>query len=567
MQASFWDDKRPAGVPADIEIAGFTSVVDVFLQSCRRYGDSPAFSNMLKSLSYRELDRLSGQFAAYLQHETDLEPGDRIAIQMPNLIQYPIAVFGALRAGLVVVNTNPLYTPAEMVHQYEDAGVKALVFVELFADRVEQVQKDYPLDHLIMVRMGDLQPCWAKPLINGAVKYIKKMVPVYALPQAVQFEHALRVGGRLCIKPVHFELDQVALLQYTGGTTGVAKGAKLSHRNLIANMQQVKAQLSQLDESGVKLLDTGCEGVVAPLPLYHIYSFTVHCMCAMVTGNHSILVTNPRDINGFIKLLRKQRFTGFIGLNTLFVALMNHPEFRHLDFSALKFTISGGTALVKDTADRWRKITGCPIAEGYGLSECSPVVCINPGYGHEQIGSVGLPVPHTALKTVDEAGAECGIGEAGELCVKGPQVMQGYWQRPDASGEVFDDEGWLRTGDIAVIEADGFVRIVDRKKDLIIVSGFNVYPNEVEAVALAHPAVDQAAVIGVPDKRSGEAVRLYVVSKDPTLTADALRQFCRASLTGYKVPNQVEFRSELPMTNVGKILRRELKRQYLAEHQ
>ncbi len=560
MHPDFWNDKRPAGVPNGIDMGKYRSVIEVFERSCKKFADRPAFSSMGVTLSYGGLDRLSAAFAAWLQNHTDLQPGDRIAVQMPNLLQYPIAVFGALRAGLVVVNTNPLYTAREMRHQFKDAGVRALVYVNLFGHLVEEVLGDTPIDYLIEARLGDLQRSRLKGgLLNLAVKHLKKLVPHYSLPQAVPFRQVLEEGRGHALKPVRVGLQDLAVLQYTGGTTGVAKGAMLSHGNLVANMLQVHACLSQLDEAGNPLMKDGQEIMIAPLPLYHIYAFTANCMCMLVTGNHNILISNPRDIPSFVKELKKWRFSGLLGLNTLFVALMDHPEFKHVDFSALKVTNSGGTALVKATAERWQQVTGCAIVEGYGLTETSPVATANAYGAGGRLGSVGFPVPGTALKIIDDQGNELPQGERGELCIKGPQVMQGYWQRPEATAEVLDAEGWLRTGDIALIDADGYVHIVDRKKDLIIVSGFNVYPNEIEDVLMAHPQVASCAAIGVADERSGEAVKLFVVPRDPALTVEALKDYCRTQLTGYKVPKHIVLRDALPMSPVGKILRRELR--------
>ncbi|MBB6341187.1 long-chain acyl-CoA synthetase [Pseudomonas fluvialis] len=560
MQADFWNDKRPPGVPNDIDPSAYGSIVEVFERSCKKFADRPAFSNMGVTLTYAELDRLSAAFAAYLQRHTDLKPGERIAVQMPNILQYPIAVFGALRAGLIVVNTNPLYTAREMKHQFKDAGVRALVYVNLFGHLVQEVLPDTSIDYLIEARMGDMLPSLKGWLVNTVVKKVKKMVPAYHLPQALSFKSVLAQGKGHALKPVPLSLDDIAVLQYTGGTTGVAKGAMLTHGNLVANMQQVDACLSQLDDSGVPLMKQGQEIMIAPLPLYHIYAFTANCMCMMVNGNHNILITNPRDIGGFIKELKKWRFSALLGLNTLFVALMDHPEFKELDFSNLKVTNSGGTALVKATAERWQAMTGCSVVEGYGLTETSPVASTN-GYGKlARLGSVGIPVPGTAFKVIDDDGHELPIGERGELCIQGPQVMKGYWQRPEATAEVLDAEGWLKTGDVAIIDAGGFVHIVDRKKDLIIVSGFNVYPNEIEDVVMAHPQVASCAAIGVPDERSGEAVKLFVVPRTGGgVTVDELKAYCKENFTGYKVPKHIVLKDALPMTPVGKILRRELR--------
>ncbi|WP_085691687.1 MULTISPECIES: long-chain-fatty-acid--CoA ligase FadD2 [unclassified Pseudomonas] len=559
MQADFWNDKRPAGVPSTIDINAYTSVVEVFERSCKRFADRPAFSNLGVTLTYAELERHSAAFAAWLQQHTDLKPGDRIAVQMPNVLQYPIAVFGALRAGLIVVNTNPLYTEREMRHQFKDSGARALVYLNMFGKRVQEVLPDTGIEYLIEARMGDMLPTAKGWLVNTVVDKVKKMVPAYQLPQAVSFKHVLRQGRELSHKPVPLSLDDTAVLQYTGGTTGLAKGAMLTHGNLVANMLQVLACFSQHGPDGQKLIKDGQEVMIAPLPLYHIYAFTANCMCMMVTGNHNVLITNPRDISGFIKELGKWRFSALLGLNTLFVALMDHPGFRQLDFSALKVTNSGGTALVKATAERWEALTGCRIVEGYGLTETSPVASTNP-YGQlARLGTVGIPVAGTAFKVIDDDGNELPLGERGELCIKGPQVMKGYWQQPEATAQALDTEGWFKTGDIAVIDPDGFTRIVDRKKDMIIVSGFNVYPNEIEDVVMGHPKVANCAAIGVPDERSGEAVKLFVVPREGGLSVDELKAYCKANFTGYKVPKHIVLRESLPMTPVGKILRRELR--------
>ncbi|AZC24951.1 long-chain-fatty-acid--CoA ligase FadD2 [Pseudomonas sessilinigenes] len=559
MQPDFWNDKRPAGVPNEIDLGAYKSVIEVFERSCKKFADRPAFSNMGVTLTYAELERYSAAFAGYLQSQTDLAPGDRIAVQMPNVLQYPIAVFGALRAGLIVVNTNPLYTAREMRHQFKDSGARALVYLNMFGQKVQEVQGDTDIQYLIEARMGDLMPTAKGWLVNTIVDKVKKMVPAYHLPQAISFKSALRLGRVQSLKPQAAGLDDVAVLQYTGGTTGLAKGAMLTHGNLVANMQQVRACLGQHGPDGHTQWREGQEVMVAPLPLYHIYAFTANCMCMMVTGNHNVLITNPRDIGGFIKELKNWRFSALLGLNTLFVALMEHPEFKHLDFSNLKLTNSGGTALVKATAERWQQITGCRITEGYGLTETSPVACTNPYGESSRLGTVGLPVPGTLVKVIDDQGVELALGERGELCIKGPQIMKGYWHKPEATAEVLDAEGWFKSGDIAVIDPDGFVRIVDRKKDMIIVSGFNVYPNEIEDVVMAHPKVANCAVIGVPDERSGEAVKLFVVPRETGVSLEELKAYCKENFTGYKVPKHIVLRESLPMTPVGKILRRELR--------
>ncbi|RMV94038.1 Long-chain-fatty-acid--CoA ligase [Pseudomonas caricapapayae] len=559
MQADFWDDKRPAGVDSEVDLQTYQSVIEVFERSCRKFADRPAFSNMGVTLTYAELERHSAAFAAYLQQHTQLRPGDRIAVQMPNILQYPIAVFGAMRAGLIVVNTNPLYTAREMRHQFKDSGAKALVYLNLFGKLVQEVLPDTAIEHLIEVKMGDMQSTAKGWLVNTIVDKVKKLVPAFHLPQAVGFKRALRLGRDSRMEAVPRGLDDVAVLQYTGGTTGLAKGAMLTHGNLVANMQQVYACMRQQMPEGGALFEEAAEVMIAPLPLYHIYAFTANCMCMMISGNHNILITNPRDIGGFIKELAKWKFTAMIGLNTLFVALMNHPQFRSLDFSTLKSTNSGGTALVKTTAERWAQITGCTIVEGYGLTETSPVASANPYGALARLGTVGIPVPGTGMKVIDDHGAELPFGERGELCIKGPQVMKGYWNQPAATAESLDADGWFKTGDIAVIGADGFVSIVDRKKDLIIVSGFNVYPNEIEDVVMAHPKVANCACIGVPDERSGEAVKLFVVAREPGLSVEELKAFCKENFTAYKVPRHIVLQESLPMTPVGKILRRELR--------
>ena len=429
----------------------------------------------------------------------------------------------------------------------------------MFGQKVQEVLPDTDLQYLIEAKMGDLMPTAKGWLVNTVVSKVKKMVPAYSLPQAISFKTALRMGRGLGIKPLKVGLDDIAVLQYTGGTTGLAKGAMLTHGNLVANMQQVRACLAQLGPDGQPLLREGQEVMVAPLPLYHIYAFTANCMCMMVSGNHNVLITNPRDIAGFIKELKNWRFSALLGLNTLFVALMDHPDFKTLDFSSLKLTNSGGTALVKATAERWEQLTGCRITEGYGLTETSPVACTNPYGDQSRLGTVGLPVPGTLLKVIDDEGVEQPMGERGELCIKGPQIMKGYWQKPEATAEVLDAEGWFKSGDIAVIDPDGFVRIVDRKKDMIIVSGFNVYPNEIEDVVMAHPKVANCAVIGVPDERSGEAVKLFVVARETGVSLEELKAYCKENFTAYKVPKHIVLRESLPMTPVGKILRRELR--------
>ncbi|AVX26724.1 Long-chain-fatty-acid--CoA ligase [Pseudomonas syringae pv. atrofaciens] len=552
MIDNFWKDKYPSGIPADINPDEYPNVQAVLKQSCQRFADKPAFSNLGKTITYGELYELSGAFAAWIQQHTDLQPGDRIAVQLPNVLQYPIAVFGAIRAGLIVVNTNPLYTAREMEHQFNDSGAKALVCLANMAHLAEKVVPKTQIRQVIVTEVADMLSPFKRLLINSVIKYVKKMVPAYHLPKAVKFNDVLGKGRGQPVTDVSPGSVDVAVLQYTGGTTGVAKGAMLTHRNLIANMLQCRALMASN-------LDEGCEIIITPLPLYHIYAFTFHCMAMMLLGNHNILISNPRDLPAMVKELSKWKFSGFVGLNTLFVALCNSEGFRNLDFSELKVTLSGGMALQQAAAERWKQVTGCQVCEGYGMTETSPVATVNPSQ-YVQMGSIGIPVPSTLCKVIDDAGNELAFGETGELCIKGPQVMKGYWQRQEATDEMIDSEGWLKTGDIAIIQPDGYIRIVDRKKDMILISGFNVYPNELEDVLATLPGVLQCAAIGVPDEKSGETIKVFVVAKPGvTLTKDKVMEHMRANLTGYKVPRSVEFRDVLPTTNVGKILRRELR--------
>ncbi|MCA6062561.1 AMP-binding protein [Thalassolituus marinus] len=558
MNEQFFQERYPEGYPSSIDPDKYESVVEIFDSFVKRFSANPAFTCLGQTLTYAELDEKSAAFAAYLQNNTTLQAGDRIAVQLPNILQYPIVVFGAMRAGMVVVNTNPLYTEREMEHQFNDSGAKALVVLANMADKAAKVVPNTGIKHVIVTNVGDMHGTVKRVLINSVLKYVKKEVPAFDIPGAVPLRKALAQGASRSFKPVKADRNDVAVLQYTGGTTGVAKGAMLTHRNLISNMLQCHGLFTMV-------LSEGQETVIAPLPLYHIYAFTVHCMVLLQTGNHSVLIPNPRDIPGFIKTLEKEKFSGFVGLNTLFVALCGQESFRNIDFSALKLTISGGMALTKDAADQWKQVTGCDIAEGFGMTETSPVVSFNPP-GHIKLGTIGMPVASTLCKVIDEEGNELPIGEAGELCVKGPQVMKGYWQRPEATAETITEDGWLKTGDMAVISEDGYMKIVDRKKDMIIVSGFNVYPNEVEDVVVSHPDIVEAAAIGIPDPKSSEAVKVFVVSKNQDLTAAAVKDWCRERLTAYKVPRHIEFRDELPKTNVGKILRRELRDEELAKH-
>ena len=561
MEASYWDGKRAPGVSDQIDLDQYQAAVEVIESSFKNYKDLPAFTSIGKTLTYGEIDQYSAAFANYLQNHTSLKPGDTIAIQMPNVLQYPIAMYAALRCGFRVTNTNPLYTEREMLHQFNDSEAKVLVCMDVFARSVQNVVDSTSIETVIVTSLADMLPPAKRVLINFAAKHVKKMVPSYSLPKAVSFRKALKTGAGKGFQANYMkDPNDTIILQYTGGTTGVAKGAELTNRNLVANMMQNKQVMSQVDDKGVPLKGLDQAVIVAPLPLYHIYAFTAHLMTFFEQGSHSVLIANPRDTETFIKFMKPWKLSTFVGLNTLFVSLMASPRFKELDFSKLTFTISGGTALMDDTAKRWKEITGVGISEAYGLTECSPAVTANPGGGFERMGSVGQAVPGTALKCIDDQGNEVPQGERGELCVKGPQVMKGYWKRPDASKDAFTEDGeWFRTGDVAVIDTDGFVSIVDRIKDMIIVSGFNVFPNEIEGVVAEHPDVENCAVIGVPDAKTGEAVKLFVVTQNAQLSVDDLKAFCRENLTGYKIPRHIEFRDELPMTPVGKILRRELK--------
>ncbi|HDY97873.1 MAG TPA: long-chain fatty acid--CoA ligase [Pseudomonas sabulinigri] len=552
MIENFWKDKYPAGVSSEINPDQYPNILAVLKESCERFANKPAFTNLGKTLTYGEMYTLSGHFAAYLQKHSGLQPGDRIAVQMPNVLQYPIVVFGAMRAGYVVVNTNPLYTPREMEHQFNDSGAKALVCLANMAHLAEEVVPKTGVKKVIVTEVGDMLSPLKRLLVNTVVKHVKKMVPAYSIPGMVKFNDTMAQGRSLSFTEATPTAEDIAVLQYTGGTTGVAKGAMLTHRNLVANMLQAKAMM------GSSMVD-GEEIIVCPLPLYHIYAFTFHCMAMMLSGNHNILITNPRDLDAFVKELSQHRFTGFVGLNTLFAGLCNNAAFRALDFTGFKVTLSGGMALQLATAERWEKVTGSPVCEGFGMTETSPLATVNP-INEIRLGTIGIPVPSTLCKIIDEENNELPLGERGELCVKGPQVMKGYWQRKEATEEILDAEGWLKTGDIAIIQEDGYLRIVDRKKDMILVSGFNVYPNELEDVMAAIPGVAQCAAIGVPDEKSGEAIKVFLVkSADVSLTEAQVKEHMRSNLTAYKVPKFVEFRESLPTTNVGKILRRELR--------
>ncbi len=547
-----WLQSYPAGVPAEIDIAEFRSIGDLFEQGVRRFASRTAYVCMGKSITYAELDTLSARFAAFLQGELKLARGARVALMMPNLLQYPVAMFGVLRAGYTVVNVNPLYTARELEHQLRDAGAEAILILENFAHTLQQVRSNLPLKHVVVTSLGEMLGFPKSMLVNFVVRHVKKMVPAWELKGAIRFSDALGRGAAHRLQPVEMGHEDIAYLQYTGGTTGVAKGAILTHGNIIANLQQAHAWIKPFVHEGDEI-------IITALPLYHIFSLTANCLTFFKIGAMNVLITNPRDIPGFVKELGKYRFTTITGVNTLFNALLNNPDFAKLDFSALHIALGGGMAVQQAVAEKWRRVTGTALVEAYGLTETSPAVTINPLDLAEFNHSIGLPVPSTEISIRDDADAELAPGQRGELCVRGPQVTRGYWNRPDDTARAFTPDGFLRTGDIAVINEQGFVSIVDRKKDMILVSGFNVYPNEVEDVVAAHPGVIEVAAIGVPSEHSGEAVKIFVVRKDPALTEAELIAYCRANLTGYKVPHLVEFRDELPKSNVGKILRRELR--------
>ena len=539
-------------IASDVNTQAFPNIIALFNDALKRHGDAAACTSLGHSLSYRELDRHSANFAAWLLHESGLSAGDRVAVQMPNLIQYFVVVLGALRAGMVVVNTNPLYTEREIEHQFNDAGVKLLVVQANVAQQAAAVLPRTTVEKVVITELADLHPQPKRFLINFVAKHVKKLVPPFSIPGAMKLRSVLSAGQKHQFESVsHLQGDDLAMLQYTGGTTGVAKGAMLSHSNLVANVLQADALFGsyQLKGSG--------DIFVQPLPVYHIYAFTAS-MYALYVGAHTVLIPNPRDLKSVVSAFKTYRPRLFFGLNTLFVALTNDSDFQALDFSDLKVTLSGGMALTEDAAKAWQALTHCPVSEGYGLTETSPVATGNPG-GAQQLGTIGVPVPRTEVRVVDADNQSLGFDEPGELCIRGPQVMQGYWQRPEATAEAIDTEGWFFTGDVAVIQPDGYLRIVDRKKDMIVVSGFNVYPNELEDVVSKHPGVLECAAVGVADAKSGEVIKMFVIRKDQTLTEAALKDFCRGQLTGYKVPKHIEFRDELPKTNVGKILRRELR--------
>jgi long-chain acyl-CoA synthetase len=545
-----WLKSYPKDVPAEIDVNVYASVRDVFDQAVAKYAARPAYSCMGKSITFAELDRRSAQFGAFLQGR-GLGKGARVALMMPNILQYPVCLFGTLRAGCTVVNVNPLYTARELEHQLADSGAEVIVVVENFAHTLQEVLARTRLKHVVVTSIGEMLGLKGL-LIDFVLRRVKKMIPAWNIPGTITLSDALAEGAGRELERRPITHDDIAFLQYTGGTTGVAKGAMLLHRNIIANLLQAQAWVKPF-------LGETRHVIITPLPLYHIFSLTANCLVFMTLGGENVLITNPRDIPGFVKVMDKHRFTAFTGVNTLFNALLNNADFAKLDFSGLRMTLGGGMAVQQAVAERWKKVTGVTLVEAYGLTESSPAATINPLDLSDYNGSIGLPIPSTDVLMRDDSGNEVPLGERGELCVKGPQVMAGYWQRPDETEKVLDKDGWLATGDIGVMDDHGFVRIVDRKKDMILVSGFNVYPNEIEGVVVTHPGVLECAAIGVPDAKSGEAVKLFVVKREPNLTAEELLSHCRARLTGYKCPREVEFRTELPKSNVGKILRRELR--------
>ncbi|RTE90242.1 long-chain fatty acid--CoA ligase [Bradyrhizobium sp. LVM 105] len=555
-----WLKQYPPGVPADIEPTQYASLVDLLEESFTKFADRKAFICMDKSISYRDLDQMSVALAAYLQGR-GLQRGARVAIMMPNVLQYPVATAAVLRAGFAVVNVNPLYTPRELEHQLKDSGAEAIIVLENFAHTVEQVIARTAVKHVIVASMGDLLG-FKGVIVNLVVRRVKKMVPAWSLPGSVSFNDALSAGRGMTFSKPKLSPGDVAFLQYTGGTTGLSKGATLLHRNIVANVLQNDAWL-QPALAAPPHVDQLM--IVCALPLYHIFALTACYLLAVRAGGCNLLIPNPRDIPGFIKELAKYQVNSFPAVNTLYNGLMHHPDFKKLDFSKLKISNGGGMAVQRPVADQWKAITGCFIAEGYGLSETSPTLTCNPATATEFTGSIGIPVPSTWISIRDDDGNEIPLGQPGEICAKGPQVMSGYWNRPEETAKVMTADGYFRTGDIGIMDEKGYTKIVDRKKDMILVSGFNVYPNEIEEVIASHPGVLECAVIGIPDSRSGEAVKAFVVKKDPNLTAEAVIKFCHEQLTGYKVPKHIEFRTDLPKTNVGKILRRQLRDEKKAE--
>jgi len=550
-----WYSSYPEGIPHEVDVNAFESLLDVFEQSCETYSNNPCFSNYGTTINYHELSTHSKNLAAFLQNKLGLKKGDKVAIMMPNLLQNPVSIFAALRAGLTVVNTNPLYTGEELRHQLCDSGATTIIVLENFASTLQSVIKDTPIKNTIVTRMGDMLSFPKSSLINLVVKHVKKMVPGYQLPGHYSFKQCLSEGSNLSYTRPEVHHQDTAFLQYTGGTTGVSKGAILTHGNMVANLQQVSAWIEPYTESGKEI-------VITALPLYHIFSLLANCMFFMKLGGLNYLITNPRDMKGFVKEIKHLKFTAFTGVNTLFNGLLNTPGFSDIDFSNFKLTLGGGMAVQASVAEKWQQVTGQTLLEAYGLTETSPAACINPMNLKSYNGKIGLPIPSTDVCIKDDNNNMLEAGDTGEICIKGPQVTQGYYNRPEETAQVFDEDGWFHTGDIGFMDEKGFFQIVDRKKDMIIVSGFNVYPNEIEAVISCHPNILEVGVIGMPDEKSGEVVMAIVVCDQPEITADEIRAHCELSLTRYKIPKRVEFVSEIPKTNVGKILRRQLRDMY-----
>ncbi len=547
-----WLSSYPEGIPTEIDVNKYSSVVAVLAEACDQFRARPAFHSMGTTISYDDVDRLSAHFASYLLNVLELKKGDRVALMLPNVLQYPIAIFGALRAGMTVVNTNPMYTARELKHQLDDSGAAAIVVLDNFASTLADVLAETSVRHVITTGVGDLLGFPKSTIVNFVARYIKKMVPEFSIPGAVRFTAVLAAGARRAAPKVELGHEDIAFLQYTGGTTGVAKGAILTHRNLVANMMQSGVWIGLNSKPGEEI-------IITALPLYHIFALTANGLVFMRLGGLNVLIANPRDMKGFVEELGKHKFTAITGVNTLFNGLLNTAGFADLDFSSMHLSLGGGMAVQRAVAERWKKVTGCTLVEAYGLTETSPAVCMNPLDNTQYNGSIGLPISSTTVILLDDDGNQVAPGAPGELCVKGPQVMRGYWQRPEETAKVIDSNGWLHTGDIATIDDKGYFYIVDRKKDMILVSGFNVYPNEIEDVIATLPGVLEVAAVGIPDDKSGEAVKVVIVRKDPALTADAVKAHCRTHLTGYKQPKLIEFRDSLPKTNVGKILRRELR--------
>jgi long-chain acyl-CoA synthetase len=558
MMTKIWHKAYDAGVPLEINPSEYSSINEMLEIGFKKFKSNPAFHNMGTTLSYEDIEIQSRKFASYLQNDLHLQKGDRVALMMPNILQYPIALFGVLRAGMIAVNVNPLYTPRELEHQLKDADVKAIVIFANSAHVLEKIVAHTPVKHIMVTQIGDMLKFPKNYIVNFVIKNVKKMVPPFNLPNMLDFKSCVQKGDADKYKKPNVKPEDIAFLQYTGGTTGVAKGAILTHKNIVSNMLQARAWIKDF-------ITDGKEIIITPLPLYHIFSLTANCFIFNSVGALNVLITNPRDIPGFVKELSKWKFTAFTGVNTLFNGLLNNEEFRKLDFSSLRLTLGGGMAVQKAVADRWKQVTGQPLIEAYGLTETSPAACINPMTLKEYNGFIGVPIPSTEVEIKDDNGNTVPLGEIGEIAIRGPQVMMGYYNRPDETAKVMTVDGFFKTGDLGFMTEQGFIKIVDRKKDMILVSGFNVYPNELEDVIAQNPKVLECAAIGIPDEKSGEVVKIFVVKKDESLTQDELMKYCRENLTSYKIPKSIEFRKELPKSNVGKILRKDLRAEVLSQ--